>query len=76
MPTERGAMNLIDEGISPKIFLVGNTIVDSVIENLQIAEKKSNIDQRLLLDPQQKLILMTSSATFPTWIIRESTKIF
>jgi len=40
-PTEKSALNLINEGISPeKIFVVGNTIVDAVFQNLKIAEKR------------------------------------
>ncbi|NOZ58514.1 MAG: UDP-N-acetylglucosamine 2-epimerase (non-hydrolyzing) [Euryarchaeota archaeon] len=43
-PTERAALNLIEEGIPPeKIFIVGNTIVDATLQNLEIAREKSRI---------------------------------
>jgi UDP-N-acetylglucosamine 2-epimerase (non-hydrolysing) len=41
-PTEKAALNLVNEGISPeKIHIVGNTIVDAVLQNLEIAEKST-----------------------------------
>jgi UDP-N-acetylglucosamine 2-epimerase (non-hydrolysing) len=40
-PTERAKENLLKEGIPEnKIYVVGNTIVDAVYQNLEIAEKK------------------------------------
>ena len=40
VPTEESAINLLFEGISPKdIFITGNTIVDTCIRNLKIAQK-------------------------------------
>ncbi|MEN6554626.1 MAG: UDP-N-acetylglucosamine 2-epimerase (non-hydrolyzing) [Methanobacterium sp.] len=40
VPTEESAVNLLFEGISPKdIFITGNTIVDTCIRNLKIAQK-------------------------------------
>lgn len=45
VPTEESAVNLIFEGISPKdIVITGNTIVDTCMRNLKIAEKKSEIN--------------------------------
>ena len=48
VPTEESAINLLFEGISPKnIFITGNTIVDTCIRNLKIAQKseeKSKFD--------------------------------
>ncbi|MEL7671466.1 UDP-N-acetylglucosamine 2-epimerase (non-hydrolyzing) [Methanobacterium sp.] len=48
VPTEESAVNLLFEGISPKdIFITGNTIVDTCIRNLKIAQKseeKSKFD--------------------------------
>jgi UDP-N-acetylglucosamine 2-epimerase (non-hydrolysing) len=39
-PTKEAQKNLIFEGVSKdKIFVVGNTIVDSVIQNLNIVKK-------------------------------------
>ena len=40
VPTEESAINLLFEGISPKdIFITGNTIVDTCMRNLNIAQK-------------------------------------
>ncbi len=46
-PTEKSAINLINEGIMPnKIFIVGNTIVDATLQNIKIAEKKAKIRKK------------------------------
>jgi UDP-N-acetylglucosamine 2-epimerase len=40
VPTEESAVNLLFQGISPKdIFITGNTIVDTCMRNLKIAQK-------------------------------------
>ena len=55
-PTERAALNLIEEGIPPeKIFIVGNTIVDATLQNLEIAREKSQI----LEDVPEDFLLLT-----------------
>jgi UDP-N-acetylglucosamine 2-epimerase (non-hydrolysing) len=42
-PTETSALNLINEGIYPeKIHIVGNTVVDSTLSYLPVAQKSSN----------------------------------
>lgn len=47
-PTEKSRSILVGEGISEdKIFVTGNTIVDAVYQNLQIAKRKSNVQRRL-----------------------------
>ena len=58
-PTKNAFNNLIKENI-PKntIYLTGNTIVDAVHQNLDIAIKKSRILTKLVL--KQKFILVTS----------------
>jgi len=44
VPTILANNNLIKEGVdSSKIYVVGNTVVDAVLQNAAIAEKKSNI---------------------------------
>jgi UDP-N-acetylglucosamine 2-epimerase (non-hydrolysing) len=43
-PTEKSRQTLLGEGIScEKIFVTGNTIVDAVHQNLEIAKKKVNV---------------------------------
>jgi len=50
VPTESSKNIVLNEGISSeKIFSVGNTIVDSVFENLKLAENKSEILKKINL---------------------------
>jgi len=43
-PTESARRNLLDEGIDEKkVFVTGNTVVDSVRQNLNIAERETDI---------------------------------
>ena len=50
-PTEKSRLILRSEGISEeKIFVTGNTIVDAVLENLKIAEKKEGVFDRFGLE--------------------------
>ncbi|WP_457917468.1 non-hydrolyzing UDP-N-acetylglucosamine 2-epimerase [Candidatus Lokiarchaeum ossiferum] len=59
-PTQLSVNNLIDNGILPnRIFLVGNPIVDAVHENIEIANKKSKIDQNLEIESGKKFVLLT-----------------
>lgn len=54
-PTERAALNLINEAIPPKkIHIVGNTIVDATLQNLAIAKRKSCILEKF---PKEYLVL-------------------
>jgi len=47
-PTPMAGKILIKEGLCKKnIFITGNTIVDAVLQNIGIAQKKSNILQKL-----------------------------
>jgi len=49
---------LINEGISKKkIFVSGNTIVDAIYQNLNIAEKKSKILEKLKLKKKEYFLL-------------------
>lgn len=50
-PTRQSKGNLLKEGISnDKIFITGNTIVDSVYQNLEISNRKTNILKMLKLE--------------------------
>ena len=52
-PTEISKANLLKEGIAEeKIHITGNTIVDSVYQNLEIAMRKVNILADLDLEPK------------------------
>jgi UDP-N-acetylglucosamine 2-epimerase (non-hydrolysing) len=47
-PTEQSEKNLLHEGIDPKkIFMVGNTVVDAVCQNLEIAKAGKQVFSRL-----------------------------
>lgn len=46
-PTERAKTNLLKENVWGKIFLTGNTAIDAVKQHLPLAEKKSNIMQKI-----------------------------
>jgi len=48
-PTESAKENLIKDNVPGKIFVTGNTIVDAVNQNLELASGKSNILERLSL---------------------------
>lgn len=49
-PTERAKRTLINEGIKKDyIYMTGNTIVDSVLQNLEIAKTKSKIIDKMKL---------------------------
>ena len=52
-PTEKAKGNLLKEGIEEdKIFVTGNTIVDAVYQNLEIAKRKVGILNKLNLNPE------------------------
>ena len=52
-PTEKAKENLLKEGIEEdKVFVTGNTIVDAVNQNLEIAKRKMDIMSRLNFNPR------------------------
>jgi UDP-N-acetylglucosamine 2-epimerase (non-hydrolysing) len=52
-PTEKAKENLLKEGIEEdKIFVMGNTIVDAVYQNLEIARRKVDVLNKLNLNPE------------------------
>jgi len=52
-PTVKARENLLREGIEKdKIFVTGNTIVDAVYQNLEIARRKVDILNKLNLNPE------------------------
>lgn len=59
-PSERAALNLLYEGISPsKVFITGNTVVDAVMRHSNKIPSKNEIIQRLNLSRKDQLILLT-----------------
>ncbi len=59
-PTETAKENLLREGIQEdKISVTGNTIVDAVYQNLEIARRKTDVLEKLDLKPE-KYFLVTA----------------
>lgn len=56
-PTERAKLNLTKENVWGKIFLTGNTAIDAVNQHLTIAQRKSNIMEKI---PFTDFILATA----------------
>lgn len=56
-PTEETRKHLVEDNVKGKIFVTGNTIVDAVTQNLEIAKKKSDVLARLGLEPGKYLLL-------------------
>jgi UDP-N-acetylglucosamine 2-epimerase (non-hydrolysing) len=57
-PTEKAKQNLLREGIDEnKIFVTGNTIVDAVYQNLEIAKRKVNVLRELCLRPKEYFLV-------------------
>ena len=59
-PTEKSRGILLHEGIDDnKVFMVGNTVVDALHQNLKIAQSEKNIFHRLNIKPNE-YVLATS----------------
>ncbi|MFA4700810.1 non-hydrolyzing UDP-N-acetylglucosamine 2-epimerase [Pyrococcus kukulkanii] len=56
-PTLEAKENLEREGIRRNVYVVGNTIVDAVLQNSEIAEKKSKILSELNLSPKEYILV-------------------
>ncbi|HJH26385.1 MAG TPA: UDP-N-acetylglucosamine 2-epimerase (non-hydrolyzing) [Methanophagales archaeon] len=57
-PTEKAKENLLREGIEKnKIFVTGNTIVDAVYQNLEIAKRKVDILNKLNMNPEEYFLV-------------------
>jgi len=57
-PTEKSKQILLDEGVeSEKIFVTGNTIVDAVYQNIDLADKKMNLLDELGLQSKHYFLV-------------------
>lgn len=57
-PTEKAKTNLLSEGVGEnKIFVTGNTIVDAVYQNLELARRKEEILNKLNLKPKEYFLM-------------------
>lgn len=62
-PTEESRGNLLKEGISDdKIHVTGNTVVDAIYQNLQLAENTSNILKQLSIEPGAYIVVTAHRA--------------
>lgn len=61
-PTEDARKNLEREGITENVYVVGNTVVDAVLQNAEVAEKKSDILKRLGLEPKCYVLITAHRA--------------
>lgn len=55
-PTETAVKNLQREGLTQGVHLVGDVMYDSVLYNVQLAEKRSHILERLRLQPKSYVL--------------------
>ncbi len=58
-PTEDAKRNLEREGITENVYVTGNTVVDAVLQNAEVAEEKSDVLERFGLEPK-KYVLITA----------------
>ena len=56
-PTEETKKNLLNDNVKGQIFVVGNSIVDTITEHAEIAAQKSDILMRLKIEPGKYLLL-------------------
>lgn len=56
-PTKRAETNLRNENVWGKIYVTGNTVIDAVFQHLPLAEKKSDILERIKFS---KFVLATA----------------
>jgi UDP-N-acetylglucosamine 2-epimerase (non-hydrolysing) len=62
-PTELSRTNLLREGIpDEKIFVTGNTVVDAVFENREIAKKKTTVVNSMGLSPHNYFLVTAHRA--------------
>jgi len=61
-PTEEARKNLEREGIIEGVYVVGNTIVDAVFQNSEIAERKSKILEKFGLKSKEYAVLTAHRA--------------
>ncbi|WP_456396556.1 non-hydrolyzing UDP-N-acetylglucosamine 2-epimerase [Thermococcus sp.] len=61
-PTEEARKNLEREGITENVYVVGNTVVDAVLQNSEIAERKSDVLERFGLKPKGYILITAHRA--------------
>jgi len=61
-PTEEARKNLEREGITENVYVVGNTVVDAVLQNSEVAEEKSDVLERFGLKPKEYVLITAHRA--------------
>ncbi|CAD5244028.1 non-hydrolyzing UDP-N-acetylglucosamine 2-epimerase [Thermococcus camini] len=61
-PTEEARKNLEREGITENVYVVGNTVVDAVLQNAEVAERKSDVLERFGLKPKEYVLITAHRA--------------
>jgi len=61
-PTEEARRNLEREGITEKVYVTGNTVVDAVTQNAEVAEGKSDVLKRLGLESKGYILITAHRA--------------
>ncbi|NJE06202.1 UDP-N-acetylglucosamine 2-epimerase (non-hydrolyzing) [Thermococcus sp. M36] len=61
-PTEDARKNLEREGITENVYVTGNTVVDAVLQNAEVAEKKSDVLERFGLKPKEYILITAHRA--------------
>lgn len=56
-PTENAVKNLENEGIKKGVYLVGDVMVDALQRNIEIAQKKSKIIEKLNIHPKEYILV-------------------
>lgn len=56
-PTPTARKNLLQENVTTGVHVVGNSVIDALIQNLAVAEKKSDVMSRFGLEPRNYLVL-------------------
>ena len=61
-PTEEAKRNLEREGITENVYVTGNTVVDAVLQNAEVAEEKSDVLERFGLESKGYILITAHRA--------------
>ena len=56
-PTARAARNLAQDNVKGRVYITGNTVVDALLEHREMAEARSDVLERLGLEPGSYALL-------------------
>ena len=61
-PTEEAKRNLEREGITENVYVTGNTVVDAVLQNAEVAEEKSDVLEHFGLESKGYVLITAHRA--------------